>query len=250
MAKSKILICDDEEGILSYLKKLLESQGLAVETFSAGSALLQRLLTGEVSDADLLLQDMKMPDMDGIQVLREVKKLRPALPVIIMTAYGTIDAAVEAIKLGAYDYVTKPFPKEKILGVLENALERELLIKENRALREELNKPAESGAIIFRSDKFREIYDLTLQVAESEANIMILGESGTGKSSLPGRSTPTANGKTAVFSPSTVPPSRTRSWKVSSLVMCAAHSPAPLPLRKGFWRKSTAAPSSWMRSAT
>jgi DNA-binding NtrC family response regulator len=186
MAKSKILICDDEEGILNYLKKLLESQGLAVEIFSAGSALLQRLLAGEVSDADLLLQDMKMPDMDGIQVLREVKKLRPALPVIIMTAYGTIDAAVEAIKLGAYDYVTKPFPKEKILGVLENALERELLIKENRELREELNKPAESATIIFRSDKFREIYDLTLQVAESEANIMILGESGTGKELIAG----------------------------------------------------------------
>ncbi len=138
--KARILICDDEEGILKYMKKLLESQGLTVETFASGTALLARLAGGTAADADLLLQDVKMPDMDGLQVLQEAKKLRPGLPVIIMTAFGTIDAAVEAMKLGAYDYVTKPFPKEKILGVLENALERELLLKENRLLKEELGK--------------------------------------------------------------------------------------------------------------
>ena len=186
MANAKILICDDEEGILKYLRKLLESQGMSVETFNGGSALLQRLLTGEANDADLLLQDVRMPDMDGIQVLREVKKLRPALPVIIMTAFGTIDAAVEAIKLGAYDYVTKPFPKEKILGVLDNVLERELLLRENLELKAELGKPSASAAMIFRSDKFRQIYDLTLQVAESDANILVLGESGTGKELIAG----------------------------------------------------------------
>ena len=121
-----------------------------------------------------------MPDMDGIQVLRRIKELRPALPVIIMTAYGTIDSAVEAIKLGAYDYVTKPFPKEKILTVLEKALERELLLRENRALKEELHLPSPHN-IVFISQKFRDVYDLTLRVAASEANILVLGESGTGK---------------------------------------------------------------------
>ncbi len=186
MATSRILICDDEEGILKYLKKLLESQGMAVETFSSGTALLKRLSAGEAADADLLLQDVRMPDMDGIQVLREVKRIRPPLPVIIMTAFGTIDAAVEAIKLGAYDYVTKPFPKEKILGVLENVLERELLIRENRVLKDELGKPYPSDTIIFRSDRFREVYELTLQVAASSANILIQGESGTGKELIAG----------------------------------------------------------------
>lgn len=181
MPKTKVFICDDEEGILNYLKKLLKSQWLEVETFSTGSALLQRLREGHASDPDVLLQDMKMPDMDGIQILQEVKKMRPALPVVIMTAFGTIDVAVEAIKLGAYDFVTKPFPKEKILSVVENVIERELLIKENQALKSELHKAAASNTIIFKSDTFREIYELTLQVAESEANIMILGESGTGK---------------------------------------------------------------------
>jgi two-component system response regulator HydG len=127
-----------------------------------------------------------MPDMDGITVLGEVKKLRPALPVIIMTAFGTIDAAVEAIKLGAYDYVTKPFPKEKILSVLKNALEKEQLLQENRSLKSQLGKPILQESIIFRSSVFREIYELTLQVAASEANILVLGESGTGKELIAG----------------------------------------------------------------
>ena len=186
MAQEKILICDDEEGILIYLKKLLQTQGFVVETFAGGAALLRRLKEGDPSDADLLLQDVRMPDMDGIGVLQEVKKLRPSLPIIIMTAFGTIDAAVEAIKFGAYDYVTKPFPKEKILSVLKNALEKEQLLQENRSLKSELGKPILQESIIFRSAAFQEIYDLTLQVAASEANILVLGESGTGKELIAG----------------------------------------------------------------
>jgi len=186
MALEKILICDDEEGILNYLKKLLQSEGFAVETFGRGRDLLRRLQDGEPADADLLLQDVRMPDMDGVSVLKEVKKLRPGLPVVIMTAFGTIDAAVETIKLGAYDYVAKPFPKEKILSVLRNALEKEQLLQENRSLKNELGKPILQESIIFKSAAFREIYELTLQVAASEANILVLGESGTGKELIAG----------------------------------------------------------------
>ncbi|MCM2357852.1 MAG: sigma-54 dependent transcriptional regulator [Geobacteraceae bacterium] len=186
MHDGKIFICDDEEGILLYLKKMLERKGLAVETFSGGAALLDRLESGSAGDAALLLLDVRMPDMDGIQALKRVKKLRPELPVVIMTAYGAIENAVEAIKLGAYDYVTKPFPREKILGVLGHALERELLLQENRALKEELNRPAAPDHIVFRSTRFREVYDLTLQVAASHANILVLGESGTGKELIAG----------------------------------------------------------------
>ena len=186
MIEGTIFICDDEEGILRYLKKMLEGKGLTVETFNCGGPLLDRLESGGEGDVSLLLLDVRMPDMDGIAVLKRVKKLRPELPVVIMTAYGAIENAVEAIKFGAYDYVTKPFPKEKILGVLENALEREFLLKENRALKEELNRPAEPGNIIFKSGRFREVYDLTLQVAGSHANILVLGESGTGKELIAG----------------------------------------------------------------
>ena len=186
MAQGKILICDDEQGILAYLDKLFSSQGYAVETFTCGNSLLLRLEEGDPLDADLLLQDVRMPGLDGISVLRGVKKLRPCLPVIVMTAYGTIDAAVEAIKLGAYDYVTKPFPKEKILGMLQNALEKEHLIQENRSLKSELEKPIRQETIIFKSPAFRQIYDMTLQVAASEANVLIVGESGTGKELIAG----------------------------------------------------------------
>ena len=186
MTQEKILICDDEEGILIYLKKLLQTQGYQVETFNAGAALLRRLKEGDPGDADLVLQDVRMPDLDGISVLQEVKKLRPSLPIVIMTAFGTIDAAVEAIKLGAYDYVTKPFPKEKILSVLKNALEKEQLLQENRALKSELGKPILQDSIVFKSHVFQETYDLTLQVAASEANILVLGESGTGKELIAG----------------------------------------------------------------
>jgi two-component system response regulator HydG len=180
MPRPTILICDDEDGILAYLKKLLTGQGFSVETFNRGSQLLERLASATDEDADLLLQDVKMPDIDGLQVLERVRSLRPGLPTVIMTAFGSIDMAVEAIKCGAYDYVTKPFPKEKILGIIDHALERQRLLAENQSLKDELGRGTDS-AIIFKSRQFAMVYDLTLQVAASDANILILGESGTGK---------------------------------------------------------------------
>jgi DNA-binding NtrC family response regulator len=184
MSKRKILVCDDEAEMLNYLRKMLTGSGFNVETFASGQALLHYLDGGGA--ADLLLQDVRMPDMDGLEILSRVKKVLPGMPVIIMTAFGSIDAAVEAIKLGAYDYVTKPFPREKLLGVLHNALERDQLFGENQRLKEELNCSESSGQIIFASSKFREVYDMTLKVAESDANILLLGESGTGKELLAG----------------------------------------------------------------
>lgn len=181
MPKGKIVICDDEKEILRYLKKILQANGFSVDTYSEGKTLLDRLEADAAYTPDLLVQDINMPGISGIEILRKVRKLRPDLPVLIMTAFGSIDSAVESIKLGAYDYITKPFPKEKLLGVLEKALERETLLKENRSLKEELIRNTAPGEIIFTSGKYREVYDMTLQVAASEANILIQGESGTGK---------------------------------------------------------------------
>jgi two-component system response regulator HydG len=135
---------------------------------------------------DLLLQDVRMPDMNGLQVLKRVKKIRPDLPVIIMTAFATVDDAVQAIKLGAYDYMIKPFPKEKVLGMVENVLQLRRLAAENRRLREELSGGGGRESIVFSSPKFREVYDLTLKVAASDANILVQGESGTGKELIAG----------------------------------------------------------------
>jgi len=179
--EGKIVICDDEKGILRYLKKILQAHGFSVETYAEGETLLGRLEADSAYVPDLLVQDIHMPGLSGVEILRRVRELRPDLPVVIMTAFGSIDSAVETIKLGAYDYVTKPFPKEKLLGVLEKALERETLLKENRRLKEELVRHAAPGEIIFSGSKYRAIHEMTLQVAGSEANILIQGESGTGK---------------------------------------------------------------------
>lgn len=175
---AQICICDDEEGILKYLKKLLK--GHQVTTFSRGGELLAHLESPAGERVELLLQDLRMPDLDGIQILQRVKEKRPELPVIIMTAFATVDDAVRAIKLGAYDYVTKPCPNEKLLSMVENVLQLRRLATENRRLREELAGGAPEQ-IVFASPRFREVYDLTLKVASSDANILILGESGTGK---------------------------------------------------------------------
>jgi len=179
-----ICICDDEEGILLYLKKRLK--GHRVDTFSRGSDLLARLEQQDAAGIDLLLQDVRMPDMDGLQVLKRVKKIRPDLPVIIMTAFGTVDDAVQAIKQGAYDYLIKPFPKEKVLGMVDHVLEFQRLARENRRLRDELSVTGSHEPTVFASPRFREVYDLTLRVAASDANILILGESGTGKELIAG----------------------------------------------------------------
>ena len=175
---AQICICDDEEGILKYLKKLLK--GHQVTTFGRGGELLAHLESPAGDRVELLLQDLRMPDLDGIQILQRVKEKRPELPVIIMTAFATVDDAVRAIKLGAYDYVTKPCPNEKLLGMVENVLQMRRLAAENRRLREELAGGAPEQ-IVFASPRFREVYDLTLKVASSDANILVLGESGTGK---------------------------------------------------------------------
>lgn len=181
MRERKIIICDDEKEILRYLKKILMAQGFAVDTYSDGKTMLDRLEADSAYSPDFLVQDICMPGIDGIKILKKVRELRPDMPVVIMTAFGSIDSAVELIKVGAYDYITKPFPKEKLIDVLEKALERESLLTENQLLKEELVRKTFPADIVFISSKFREIYEMTLQVAASEANILIQGESGTGK---------------------------------------------------------------------
>jgi two-component system response regulator HydG len=177
-----IYICDDEPEILRYLEKLLQASGYRVETFSHGKDLLMRLENAADMPCDVILQDVRMPDLDGLQILDRLCQRWPDIPVVMMTAHGTIDDAINAIKQGAYDYITKPFPKEKLLGMLERLLDHRRLVRENQQLREELHRnDGGIDAIIFRSEAFREVYDLTLQVAESDANILIMGESGTGK---------------------------------------------------------------------
>ncbi|WP_305046633.1 sigma-54-dependent transcriptional regulator [Geoalkalibacter sp.] len=177
----RIWICDDETGILRYLKKMLGSQGYEVEIFPSPLHLLRQLEESAEEAVALLLLDMKMPELDGIDTLRRVRELRPKLLVVMMTGHGTIDSAVEAMKLGAHDYLTKPFPQEKLFAVVRHCLEREQLLEENRHLRNELRSQADPGTIIADSPAFRRVFELALRVAPSDSNVLILGESGTGK---------------------------------------------------------------------
>jgi len=181
MYNGRVIICDDEVEILRYLSKILTAKGLDLEVFSSGTSLMSCLENRGLDDSDLLLLDVKMPDLDGIEILQRIKKMKIEVPVVIMTAYASINSAIEAMKLGAYDYVTKPFPKEKIFGILEKVLERKALLRENSALKDELGLPSASTPLIFASESFRKVHDMAMLVAQSESNVVVLGESGTGK---------------------------------------------------------------------
>jgi len=178
--EKRIFICDDEEGMRRYLGKMLGGWGYQVEPFADPRQLVHLLLQPETL-CDLLLLDVRMPEMDGLEVLAALRESRPDLPVIMMTGHGTIESAVEAMKRGAYDYLAKPFPQEKLHALLTHALERSDLVNENRSLKRELQRQRGEVRPVFASPAFREAYEFAVQVASSDANVLVLGESGTGK---------------------------------------------------------------------
>jgi two-component system NtrC family response regulator len=173
-----ILIVDDEKNYLVILEALLVPEGY--EIITEDNALNALRLIRE-TDLDLVITDMKMPKMGGIELLDEVKKIDPDLPVIIMTAYGTIEMAVEAMKKRAYDYITKPFRNEELKLTIKKALELYRLKKENRLLSEALSDRYQYGNIIGKSKPMLKIFEMIGKVAQSRASVMITGPSGTGK---------------------------------------------------------------------
>jgi two-component system NtrC family response regulator len=173
-----LIVDDDEKNYLVVLEALLSPEGYEIITAdNARSAL--RLI--EESDLDLVLTDMKMPGVSGMELLEQCKKINPEVPVIMMTAYGTIEMAVEAMKKHAYDYITKPFQNEELKVTIKKALENYRLIKENRRLSEALSEKHKFSNMIGRSKPMLRIYDLIGKVAYSKASVLITGPSGTGK---------------------------------------------------------------------
>ncbi|PLX93984.1 MAG: DNA-binding response regulator [Desulfuromonas sp.] len=181
MAQERILIVDDEEGMRRMLARLLGREGYDIVTAGSGSEALRQI---EADDFDLVITDINMPEMDGLELLKEAKAFNPALPAIVITAYGTVESAVQALRGGAYDYITKPFESDEIKLTVAKALERERLLAENRYLHEELEGRYSFSGIIGGSGAMSEVFDVASSVAASNASVLVTGESGTGKELL------------------------------------------------------------------
>ena len=175
---SKILVVDDEQSMRDFLAITLKKEGYEVTTAENGEDAL-KAVQGEIFD--LVLTDVKMPIGSGIDVLKGVKEVSPETVVIMITAYATAETAIEAMKLGAYDYITKPFKVDEIKLIIQKALEKGHLRKENILLRREIESRAGFENFIGKSEAMQKVFSLIRQVAETKSTVLISGESGTGK---------------------------------------------------------------------
>jgi DNA-binding NtrC family response regulator len=173
-----ILVVDDEVNIRNALVTMLEKKGHQVRGVGTGEEALAHL---EEAAADLVITDLKMPGMGGMEFLRGLKNKWPDTEVVVMTAYGSIDTAVAAMRLGAYDYLTKPIDRERFPVVIDKALERHALASENRQLRDRLETRARFEQMVGESAPMQQVYTLVEMVAGSDVTVLLTGESGTGK---------------------------------------------------------------------
>jgi len=181
MQTGKIYICDDDPGVQKLLEKMLHAQGHQVNCFSQGSILQQALEEQQEDFPDLILVDIRMPDIDGLDLLRRIKSRRPAQQVVMMSAYGTVRSAVEAMKQGAHDFLLKPFSSNDLYNLVDKVVEHNQLLSENRSLKAEIRRRFDPEQVVFRSKSFQHVFDLARKVAPTEASVLIMGESGTGK---------------------------------------------------------------------
>jgi DNA-binding NtrC family response regulator len=178
MEKAKILITEDEKSQRDLLEGFLKKEGFFVDAVTNGREALQKL---EGNFYDIALIDYKMPELDGHQTLQEIRRLYPELPVVMMTAYGTVETAVASMKEGALDYLTKPIDLDELLLIFQKVIERSNLIRENKELRAQLQERYTFHNIVYGSPKMEEVMGLVARVAPSQATVLIRGESGTGK---------------------------------------------------------------------
>jgi len=178
MSNEKLLIVDDEKNMRTVLRRALSAEGYEVFEAATGKEALD-VLTDVMPD--LIVMDQKMPEMDGLTALKKVKRLLPSLPVVILTAHGNVQSAVEAVRAGATEYLTKPFDLDELKLVVSKALGVRDLFREVDTLRAELKREYDLATIVGQSDQMRDIYDVVKKVATTNATVMVYGESGTGK---------------------------------------------------------------------
>ena len=181
MSGMRILVVDDDEIILTSLSEFLRLEGYGVETASSFKEASAHLAAGAFQ---VVIADVSMPEVDGFELLKVTRNRYPDTAVIMITGYGTIESAVEAIKRGAFDYLTKPIIDDEIKLVIERALQQRMLMEENRSLRNQLAERYGLGNVIGHDDKMLRIFDTIEAVADAPTTVLITGESGTGKSMI------------------------------------------------------------------
>ncbi len=178
MTMHTILVVDDEPNYLIVLSELLRDEGFEVYTAPGGKEALT--IVRDV-DLDLVVTDMQMPGIDGMELLGEIKRVLPDLPVVIITAYAEIDKAVAAMQAGAYSYLAKPFSNDELIVTITNAIAHYSLVRENTRLRQEMKQRTGFSGLVGKSPRMRLIYELIEKVAPTPASVLITGDSGTGK---------------------------------------------------------------------
>src|ERR1051325_4100665 len=175
---ANLLIADDEKGYREVLRVIFEGEGHTVSTVRDGRSALAAL---KKKPCDVVISDVRMPDMDGIEFLRAAREFYPEIGIVMMTAFGTIDIAREAFKLGADDFLTKPFNNEELKLIVHRTLEHKALLNENRALKSAQHRAGSAANIVGSSDAIRRLHEQIEMVAREEATVLITGESGSGK---------------------------------------------------------------------
>ncbi|HEU4427529.1 MAG TPA: sigma-54 dependent transcriptional regulator, partial [Myxococcota bacterium] len=178
MSAPRVLVVDDERGMRDFLEIFFRREGMEVSTAASVDEALAQLGADEF---DLVMTDVQMPGRSGLELLRAVKESSPETVVIVITAFATAETAIEAMKQGAYDYLTKPFKVDEVRLVVGKALEKKLLTVENKRLRSELRTQAKQRVLIGTSPAMQRVYDLMAQVAATRTSVLVCGESGTGK---------------------------------------------------------------------
>ncbi|HYR96749.1 MAG TPA: sigma-54 dependent transcriptional regulator, partial [Candidatus Binatus sp.] len=173
-----VLVVDDDQDVCAFLEVRLAGLGFIVDWTTSPEAALERLASGEV---DVVLTDLKMADMTGLELCERIVSRRPDVPVVVMTAFGTIETAIAAIRVGAYDFITKPVETDALVVTLERALQHRALRAEVERLRRVVGDSAGHGELVGASAAMRWLYDLIDRVATSDTTVLITGESGTGK---------------------------------------------------------------------
>lgn len=178
--KKRVLVIDDEDALRMLVRAVMENAGWEVKEADSGVTAVQ-MMSKDPRLADVALLDMRMPGMDGHETLAKLHELNAGLPVVMLTAFGTVGSAVDAMKRGAFDYITKPADNDELITVLEKGYQYSKLLGENAKLRQELDDKSPVSALVGSSPSMRRLHDFIYQAGPSEATVLIMGESGTGK---------------------------------------------------------------------